>query len=604
MVDWYVNAPQGLSYGAGTPRDISQMVMRGLSAMPESFYQGAMRQPVIDPATRQPIDPTAPDAWKKVMAAGAQRGGLQYLQGVMPYMMWPEVSKIAGERPPIPAEGTPEETPETPKTPGPGAAVKTTGPTLASLGAFYTREGIRTPEEIERIKADLIEKGGIPAKGTLTKDQIELVASRMSGAGASLSPSAYNPIGASPRNIAYQRTASAAPGAFGPSEGETAPGAAAPADARDTGASGSPGVMPSRAPAETATPALASAGIRPNAPPTPAGPGGQPIPPEVARAYAQAGPAAAPPRPPPPPPRPDMAEITPQQSMQAANNWARYEQQMSVLASRWASVPGGMGAGIAAQFKDAADQAGKVSEQYRKFGLGQQEKSPEERAAARLGKTVPEYQGEQEAAKKLGEAVGKRIGEAVEAGGSAARSAISTLNVMEDAIRAGGRNVSFGPGAEGWLQFKEAVNNVFPGLFKGVAESEVIKKLNAKLASESAKAMTARPSQLEFKAFMANNPGLATSARGTLMLIDILRQSQGQAIKLGAMAMGASPRTWGKDEEAFYNDPKNDIVGPWRRTLINKDTGHVMVRNRDNTQWVDAPSLPGGGQWRPPVLPQ
>jgi hypothetical protein len=305
-----------------------------------------------------------------------------------------------------------------------------------------------------------------------------------------------------------------------------------------------------------------------------------------------------------------MAEITPQGAMQAANNWARYEQQMSMLASRLASVPGGMGAGIAAQFKDAADQAGKVSEQYRKFGLGQQEKSPEERAAARLGKTVPEYQGEQEAAKKLGEAVGKRIGEAVEAGGSAARSTINTLNVMEDAIRAGGHNISFGPGAEGWLEFKEAVNNVFPGLFKGVAESEVIKKLNAKLASESAKAMTARPSQLEFKAFMSNNPGLATSARGTLMLIDILRQSQGQAIKLGNLAMRATPRTWADTEEKFYNNPDNDIVGPWRTrkdgrpgVLVNPKTGHVMVRDRADTKWVNAPSLPGGGQWQPPVLP-
>jgi hypothetical protein len=217
---------------------------------------------------------------------------------------------------------------------------------------------------------------------------------------------------------------------------------------------------------------------------------------------------------------------------------------------------------------------------------------------------------EQEASKKLGESIGKRIGEAVEGGGSAARSTINTLNVMEDAIRAGGRNISFGPGAEGWLEFKEAANNVFPGLFKGVAESEVVKKLNAKLASESAKAMTARPSQLEFKAFMANNPGLATSARGTLMLIDILRQSQNQAIKLGDTAMGSTARTWAKNEKDFYNNPDNDIVGPWRTrkdgrpgVIVNPANGHVMVRDRQDTKWVNAPSLPGGGQWQPPVLP-
>jgi hypothetical protein len=107
------------------------------------------------------------------------------------------------------------------------------------------------------------------------------------------------------------------------------------------------------------------------------------------------------------------------------------------------------------------------------------------------------------AAGKLGEEVatakGKRIGEIIEAGGLANRQTVNTLNVMEDAMRHAGSNISTGPGAEQWLKVKQAANNLFPDLFKGVPESETVVKLNAQLASAAAKAMTARPSQLEFK---------------------------------------------------------------------------------------------------------
>ena len=142
------------------------------------------------------------------------------------------------------------------------------------------------------------------------------------------------------------------------------------------------------------------------------------------------------------------------------------------------------------------------------------------------------------AAGKLGEDVatakGKRIGEVIEAGGLAKRQTVNVLNEMEDAMRHAGSNISTGPGAENWLKVKQAANNLFPGIFKGVPESETVVKLNAQLASAAAKAMTARPSQLEFRAFMANNPGLATSPQGSFALINLLRQAKEQEGSISA----------------------------------------------------------------------
>jgi hypothetical protein len=154
--------------------------------------------------------------------------------------------------------------------------------------------------------------------------------------------------------------------------------------------------------------------------------------------------------------------------------------------------------------------------------------------AAAAGQTLGQYQAEQEAMKKYGEAKGKRVGEVVEAGGMPARQTIRTLTTMDEAFAAGGDRIFTGPKAEQWLKVKQAANNLFPGIFQGVPESETIVKLNAQLASEAAKAMTARPSQLEFRAFMANNPGLSTSIQGSRILISILRQAKQQDIALGA----------------------------------------------------------------------
>jgi len=152
-------------------------------------------------------------------------------------------------------------------------------------------------------------------------------------------------------------------------------------------------------------------------------------------------------------------------------------------------------------------------------------------------------------------AKGKRIGEVIEAGGLPGRQMLNTLNVMEDAFKQGGANISTGPGAEAWLKVKQAANNLFPGIFNGVPESEAVQKLNAQLAAAAAKAMTARPSQLEFRAFMANNPGLLTSKEGSFALINVLRQAKEQDIALSRLAMNnRNHDNWTEIEDKFYKE--------------------------------------------------
>jgi hypothetical protein len=162
----------------------------------------------------------------------------------------------------------------------------------------------------------------------------------------------------------------------------------------------------------------------------------------------------------------------------------------------------------------------------------------------------------------LGSAKSKNVAGRIE-GIKPARDTVQVLDEMDSALTAGWKHISTGPGARQFLEIKKAVNNVMPGTFQNVTEAETVDKLNAQLAAAAAKAMTARPSQLEFKAFMANNPGLLTSKEGSRVLIDLLRQQKQQEIRLGGLADKFAPgqgKSWSEIEDKFYRD--NPIISP------------------------------------------
>jgi hypothetical protein len=151
---------------------------------------------------------------------------------------------------------------------------------------------------------------------------------------------------------------------------------------------------------------------------------------------------------------------------------------------------------------------------------------------------------------------------ATSATGAKSHETTNILNQMEDALRAGGRNISTGPTADIMLKLKQLAAN-FNWDIAGTSEAESIKKLNAFLAAAASKQISARPAMFEYRSMIQNNPGLETSPQGTLTLLSILRQSNATEAKLGELADDPKNlRNWPKVRSGFYNNPENYPKSP------------------------------------------
>jgi hypothetical protein len=179
----------------------------------------------------------------------------------------------------------------------------------------------------------------------------------------------------------------------------------------------------------------------------------------------------------------------------------------------------------------------------------------------------PSLQSRLESAKEAGKGLGQRHAEVIKSGGAAAHETLDTLGIMEDAVRRSGGDMTTGPHAETALHFKQAVNNIIPGFFSpgAIVDAEAITKLNSRLASAAAKGLTQRPSQLEFRTFVANNPGISNSPQGSLFLIEVLRRQQEQNIRLGEEATNSTPEGWPARERAYHADPQNHMFSEAER---------------------------------------
>jgi hypothetical protein len=80
--------------------------------------------------------------------------------------------------------------------------------------------------------------------------------------------------------------------------------------------------------------------------------------------------------------------------------------------------------------------------------------------------------------------------------------------------------------------------------FKGLSESEVVQKTGFSLASLAVKEITSRPTQMEVKMALQNNPGLLLSKKGSLYMVDIMRQSARQDMKLARLANMRALACW------------------------------------------------------------
>jgi hypothetical protein len=194
------------------------------------------------------------------------------------------------------------------------------------------------------------------------------------------------------------------------------------------------------------------------------------------------------------------------------------------------------------------------------------------------------------------EAMGKAGGEAQMAPiaetikeAKTAPNAIKDLNIIEDTVRNHGNEIVTGPLADTWLGIKQFLHGSFGvdiGKVEGLPAAEIIKKMNAQLASAELPAFTARGTQFDLKTFMANNPGLSNSPEGTLFLTSILKQYHRQTLDLAELA--SDRNNW----ENWQQVQKNYLE---RHPLINPLTGHELGVYKDTSQQgkptLSAPSI-------------
>jgi hypothetical protein len=118
--------------------------------------------------------------------------------------------------------------------------------------------------------------------------------------------------------------------------------------------------------------------------------------------------------------------------------------------------------------------------------------------------------------------------------GRQAQARLGTLNTISNIVSSD-KKLNLGFGSETTLKVKMALEQA--GFdFGDLSGAQLIQKLNGILASESSKSFSTRPTQFEFKTFLANNPGLALDEKGNVRMLGILAQNAKREADLGKLA--------------------------------------------------------------------
>jgi hypothetical protein len=227
--------------------------------------------------------------------------------------------------------------------------------------------------------------------------------------------------------------------------------------------------------------------------------------------------------------------------------------------------------------------------------LKSKEATTEMKNAAASGMTLPQYQerqgelaAEQAGASKRAEADVKEQQEYIDQG-RMAQTRLGTLNTISNIVNSD-KNLSLGFGSETTLKIKMALEKA--GMdFGDLSGAQLIQKLNGILASESSKSFSTRPTQFEFKTFLANNPGLALDEKGNVRMLGILAQNAKREADLGKLAR-QNRDNW---------DKWDDVVEKYDREHPIKDptTGKVLSNHS-----IIAPGPPQGSAKPASSVPQ
>jgi hypothetical protein len=146
------------------------------------------------------------------------------------------------------------------------------------------------------------------------------------------------------------------------------------------------------------------------------------------------------------------------------------------------------------------------------------------------------------------------------AAGRGAQARLGTINTITNVVNSD-KNLQLGFGSETSLKIKMALEQA--GMdFGDLSGSQLIQKLNGVLASESSKSFSTRPTQFEFKTFLANNPGLALDEKGNVRMLGILAQNAKREADLGKLAR-QNQDNWQKWDDVVENyDKQHPIKDP------------------------------------------
>lgn len=154
--------------------------------------------------------------------------------------------------------------------------------------------------------------------------------------------------------------------------------------------------------------------------------------------------------------------------------------------------------------------------------------------------------------------------------GKAASQRLGTLNTLSNIISSD-KNLTLGFGAETALKAKMALQQL--GINVGdLSGAEAIQKLNASLASEMTKALASRPTQFEFKTFLANNPGLLLDKAGNERLISMFSQLAKREADVGKLAR-KNQDNWSNWDSVVENyDKAHPIIDPVTKKVLSSDS--------------------------------
>lgn len=171
--------------------------------------------------------------------------------------------------------------------------------------------------------------------------------------------------------------------------------------------------------------------------------------------------------------------------------------------------------------------------------------------------------------------------EAIKAGGPSASKRIQLYDTVGQALARGNGNITTGPFAETALKAKQFVSSLFGVEIKGQTEAEMALKVGLQLASETVKALTPRPTQMELKLALQNNPGILLGTQGSLFMSDIGKQMARQEIALAKLAAHTKdPRTWPEQVEKFYAE--HPLISPFTGKPIGEEDLKILANPQLN----------------------